>query len=37
LQAVDLSLGPGKTGVGSFDETGVFRNITITQKGDRKL
>jgi hypothetical protein len=36
LQAVDLSLGPGKTGVGSFDETGVFRNITITQKGDRR-
>jgi hypothetical protein len=29
LHAVDLSLGPGKIGVGSFDETGEFRNIQI--------
>ena len=30
LQAVDLSLGTGKVGVGSFDETGEFKNIRIT-------
>lgn len=30
LHAVDLSLGPGKLGVGSFDETGEFKNIRIT-------
>jgi hypothetical protein len=30
LQAVDLSLGPGKVGVGSFDEAGVFKNVRIT-------
>lgn len=30
LRAVDLSLGPGKVGLGSFDETGVFKNIKIT-------
>lgn len=30
LQAVDLSLGPGKVGVGSFDETGQFKNLRIT-------
>jgi hypothetical protein len=30
LQAVDLSLGAGKVGFGSFDETGAFRKITIT-------
>ncbi len=30
LRAVDLSLGPGKVGVGSFDETGAFKNIKIT-------
>ncbi len=29
LHAVDLSLGPGKIGPGSFDETGEFKNITI--------
>jgi len=29
LHAVDLSLGPGKIGVGSFDETGEFKNIKI--------
>lgn len=30
LRAVDLSLGPGKVGLGSFDETGAFKNIQIT-------
>jgi hypothetical protein len=30
LDAIDLSLGPGKVGIGSFDETGVFKNVTIT-------
>lgn len=30
LHAVDLSLGPGKVGIGSFDETGDFKNIKIT-------
>jgi hypothetical protein len=30
LNAVDLSLGPGKIGLGSFDETGEFRNVKIT-------
>ena len=30
LHAVDLSLGPGKVGIGSFDETGEFRNVRIT-------
>ena len=29
LHAVDLSLGPGKLGIGSFDETGEFKNINI--------
>lgn len=29
LHAVDLSLGPGKIGPGSFDETGEFKNVTI--------
>ena len=29
LQAVDLSLGGGKVGVGSFDETGEFKNVRI--------
>jgi len=29
LQAVDLSLGPGKVGIGSFDETGAFKNVRI--------
>ena len=33
LQAVDLSLGEGQIGLGSFDETGEFRNVKIT--GDR--
>jgi hypothetical protein len=32
LEAVDRSLGPGKVGFGSFDETGVFKNVTITIK-----
>jgi len=30
LEAVDRSLGPGKLGIGSFDETGAFKNVTIT-------
>ena len=30
LHAVDLSLGWGKVGPGSFDETGEFKNVTIT-------
>lgn len=29
LHAVDLSLGPGQVGIGSFDETGLFRSVTI--------
>jgi len=29
LHAVDLSLGPGNVGLGSFDETGAFKNIRI--------
>ena len=30
LEAIDRSLGAGKVGFGSFDETGVFRDIKIT-------
>jgi hypothetical protein len=30
LHATDLSLTAGKTGVGSFDETGEFKNVTIS-------
>ena len=30
IEAVDMSLGGGKVGIGSFDETGVFKNISIT-------
>ena len=30
LTAVDLSLGPGKVGLGSFDETAVFKNVKIS-------
>jgi hypothetical protein len=30
LEAVDMSLGAGRAGIGSFDETGVFKNISIT-------
>ncbi len=29
---VGLSLGPGKIGLGSFDETGTFKKIKITAK-----
>lgn len=29
LRAVDLSLGPGQVGLGSFDETGAFKNVRI--------
>jgi hypothetical protein len=30
LHAIDLSLGAGKVGLGSFDETGAFRNVKIS-------
>jgi hypothetical protein len=30
LRAVDLSLGPGQVGIGSFDETADFKNLKIT-------
>ncbi len=30
LEAVDRSLGSGKAGIGSFDETGEFRNVKIS-------
>ena len=30
LVATDVSLGAGKIGIGSFDETGEFRNVKIT-------
>ncbi|MGH9632283.1 MAG: hypothetical protein ACRD7E_28600 [Bryobacteraceae bacterium] len=30
LNAVDLSLGPGRVGIGSFFETALFKNVTIT-------
>ncbi len=30
LHAVDLSLSSGKIGLGSFDETGDFKNVTIS-------
>jgi hypothetical protein len=30
LQAVDLSLKSGKIGLGSFDETAMFKNVKIT-------
>jgi hypothetical protein len=30
LEAVDLSLRHGRVGLGSFDETGDFRNVKIT-------
>jgi hypothetical protein len=32
LDAVDVSLGAGKVGIGSFDETGSFKNVTISGK-----
>lgn len=32
LDAVDRSLGAGKCGFGSFDETGEFKNVKITEK-----
>ena len=32
LTAVDLSLGPGQVGLGSFDEAGAFRNVRITSE-----
>jgi hypothetical protein len=33
LQATDVSLGTGKVGIGSFDETGEFKNVKITVTG----
>ncbi len=30
LEGVDRSLGPGKIGFGSFDETGAFKNVKIS-------
>jgi hypothetical protein len=30
LRAVDTSILSGRVGFGSFDDTGVFRNITIS-------
>jgi len=30
LHAVDVSLGPGKIGLGSFDETAQFKNVSIS-------
>jgi hypothetical protein len=33
LEAVDLSLRSGRVGLGSFDETGDFRNVRITGSG----
>ena len=32
LEAVDRSLGPGRAGLGSFDETGEYKNVKITEK-----
>ena len=32
LNAVDLSLGAGRVGLGSFDETGSFKNVKISGK-----
>lgn len=32
LRAVDVSLGPGGVGLGSFDETAEFRNVRITTR-----
>ena len=33
LAAVDLSLGAGKVGLGSFDETARFKNVHISGDG----
>lgn len=33
LRAVDMSLGAGKFGIGSFDETGLFKNLKIATTG----
>jgi hypothetical protein len=33
LSAVDVSLGAGKVGLGSFDETAKFKNVRITAEG----
>jgi len=34
LEAVDRSLGPGNVGLGSFDNTGAFKNLKITTTGE---
>lgn len=36
IGAVDLSLGPGKVGIGSFDETAEFKNVKITTAGSAR-
>lgn len=36
LDAVDRSLGSGKVGMGSFDETAVFRNVKIHAAGSNR-
>ena len=37
LEAVDRSLGPGNLGLGSFDETGAYKNLKITTTGEYKI
>jgi hypothetical protein len=34
--AVDVSLGAGQVGIGSFDETGDFRNLQIASPDGRR-
>jgi hypothetical protein len=36
IAAVDVSLGPGKVGIGSFDETAEFKNVKITTAGSAR-
>lgn len=36
LHAFDLSLGAGKVGIGSFDETALFKNVKISTKPARQ-
>jgi hypothetical protein len=35
LRGIDLSLGVGKVGIGSFFETALFRNVRITGTPER--
>ncbi len=37
LHAVDLSLSKGKVGIGSFDETGDFKNVTVFSTVEEQL